>query len=217
MNFEKARILMVENQLRPNKINDSNILSIFNEIEKEKFLNNNLMNLAYSDLDLNLIENRGYLKNLHIAQLLQHSNIKKEDNILHIGGLTGYVTLILSKLSNYVYVIENDKILFKELEHNLNRLKLNNVQIINHDFKLGYKEKSPYDIIFVDCPTKNFSNNILDQLNPNLGRLIMVEKIKDELSRGIRITKNTNSFNKEILFDVFSKFSLFEHKEEFKF
>ena len=45
----------------------------------------------------------------------------------------------------------------------------------------------------------------------------MVEKIKDELSRGIRITKNTNSFNKEILFDVFSKFSLFEHKEEFKF
>ena len=108
MNFEKARILMVENQLRPNKINDSNILSIFNEIEKEKFLNNNLMNLAYSDLDLNLIENRGYLKNLHIAQLLQHSNIKKDDNILHIGGLTGYVTLILSKLSNYVYVIEID-------------------------------------------------------------------------------------------------------------
>ena len=40
----------------------------------------------------------------------KHSNIKKEDNILHIGGLTGYVTLILSKLSNYVYVIENENI-----------------------------------------------------------------------------------------------------------
>ena len=99
MNFQKARISMVENQLRPNKINDSNILNIFNEIEKEQFLNNDLMSLAYSDIDLNLIANRGYLKNLHLAQLVQHSNIKKGDNILHIGGLTGYVTLILSKLS----------------------------------------------------------------------------------------------------------------------
>ena len=37
MNFEysEARNLMVENQLRPNKINDKFILNLFNEIKKE--------------------------------------------------------------------------------------------------------------------------------------------------------------------------------------
>ena len=37
-NYQKARELMVENQLRPNKINDLNILNLFRKIPKEKFL-----------------------------------------------------------------------------------------------------------------------------------------------------------------------------------
>ena len=87
---------MIENQLRPNKISDPRIISIFHEIEKENFLENDFRGLAYSDVDINLTDNRGYLKNLHIAQLIQYSNITKNDKVLHIGGLTGYVTLILS-------------------------------------------------------------------------------------------------------------------------
>ena len=217
MNFEKARISMVENQLRPNKINDSHILNIFNEVEKEQFLDNDLISLAYSDVDLNLIDNRGYLKNLHIAQLIQYSNIQKEDNILHIGGLTGYVTLLLSKLSNFVYVVESDEVLLKKLAYNLSKLQINNVKIINNDFKLGYKDKSPYDLIFIDCPSKNFSINILDQLRSDSGRLIMIEKINEEVGKGVRITKNKYNYNKEILFDVFSNFILYEDKIDFLF
>ena len=217
MNFAKARNLMVENQLRPNKINDPKILSIFNEINKEQFLNNDLQSIAYSDVDLNLIGNRGYLKNLHIAQLIQHSNIKKEDKVLHIGGLTGYVTLLLSRLSDYLVVIENDKNLLKKLEENLNKLKLINVEIFNSDLKLGYKEKSPYDLIFIDCPINSFSNEILDQLNFKQGRLIAIEKINGDLGKGVRITKNNKNYNKEILFDAFSKLILYRHKEEFIF
>ena len=217
MNFEKARISMVENQLRPNKINNSNILNIFNEVAKEQFLSNDLINIAYSDIDINLIKNRGYLKNLHIAQLIKYSDIQKEDNILHIGGLTGYVTLLLSKLCKFVYVVENDKVLLKKLEDNLSKFQINNIQIINNDFKIGYKEKSPYNLIFIDCPSENFSKNILDQLHPNLGRLIMIEKINKEFGKGIRITKNKNNYNQEILFDVFSNFILYEHRIEFLF
>ena len=79
MNFKKVRNMMVENQLRPNKINNPKILSIFLEIEKENFLNHDLKEMAYSDVDINLIAKRGYLKNLHIAQLIQYSNIDKDE------------------------------------------------------------------------------------------------------------------------------------------
>ena len=62
--------------------------------------------------------------------------------MLHIGGLTGYVTLILSKLSDSVVVVENDVGLLRQLEENLSKFKITNVEIVNSDLKLGYKEKS---------------------------------------------------------------------------
>ena len=98
MKFEKARNIMVESQLRPNRISKPEILSIFMKIEKEMFLSNDLQEIAYSDVDIKVTAKRGYLKNLHIAQLIHHSHINKEDKILHIGALTGYVSSILSML-----------------------------------------------------------------------------------------------------------------------
>ena len=55
MNFEKARKMMVENQLRPNKVTNTEILGVFLTIQKEMFLNNDIKNIAYSDVDINLI------------------------------------------------------------------------------------------------------------------------------------------------------------------
>tara|TARA_Y100000590_G_scaffold202579_1_gene230035 strand:+ start:503 stop:1156 length:654 start_codon:yes stop_codon:yes gene_type:complete len=217
MNFEIARNVMVENQLRPNRITDSIIIDILNETPKEDFLTDDLKYIAYSDEDIELINKRGYLKNLHIAQLLQYSNITKKDKILHIGGLSGYVTSILSKLSNNVIVIENNDKLLNELKKNLKINNIENVEVINCNLEFGYLKKHPYDIIFIDCPIKSISNEILNQLNPNYGKLIMIEKINEELSKGIKITNIDNKFNKEILFDIFSKFTLFKEKDEFIF
>ena len=217
MNFQISRNLMIENQLRPNKINDSHIISIFQEIEKETFLENDLQNLAYSDVDINLIDNRGYLKNLHIAQLIQYSNITKKDKVLHIGGLTGYVTLILSKLSEHVIVIEDDENLYQQLKENLSKFNLQNVELIKNDLKLGYKEYAPYDVIFIDCLLNNFSDEILEQLNLNNGRLVTIEKIDSDLGKGICITKDKNNYKKEKLFDSFSKFTLYQNKKNFIF
>ena len=126
-NFQKSRHLMVENQLRPNKINDQVILELFLRVEKENFLHENQQNIAYSDLDIPIVERRGYLKNLHIAQLIQSSNIQENDKILHIGGLTGYVTLLLANLSNFIVCLEKNNNLFEKLKNNLLNLELNNI------------------------------------------------------------------------------------------
>ena len=96
--YSEARNLMVENQLRPNKINDTLILNLFNEIKKEEFLEDDSKFFSYNDSDIDLINNRGYLNNLNIAQLISKSEIKNNYKVLHIGGLTGYVSVILSKL-----------------------------------------------------------------------------------------------------------------------
>ena len=216
-NFQKSRHFMVENQLRPNKINDQVILELFLDIEKESFLNENQQNIAYSDLDIPIVEKRGYLKNLHIAQLIQFSNIKKNDKILHIGGLTGYVTLLLSKLSNNIICLENNIELFEKLKNNLLNLELNNIELHNMNLKEGYSNKAPYDLIFIDNPIKKISKIILEQINQKFGRIIMIEQINKSLSKAVRITKEHNNYNKKILFDVFSDFELYKIEEEFVF
>ena len=124
-NYQKARDLMVENQLRPNKIKDPIILNIFKKIPKESFLPEEIKGIPYSDLDINITTNRGYLKNLHIAQLINNAEINKKHKVLHLGALTGYVSTILAHLSMEVIAIETEEKLRIKLQKNINALSLN--------------------------------------------------------------------------------------------
>jgi Protein-L-isoaspartate carboxylmethyltransferase len=84
INFDKNREVMIENQLRPNKITNNIILDIFNKVSKENFISEDKLNICYSDQDITIKESRGYLKNLHLAQILKSAEIQNDDKVLHI-------------------------------------------------------------------------------------------------------------------------------------
>ena len=216
--LEKARNLMVENQLRPNRINDGIILDLFRNTKKEDFLRDDLKKIAYSDIDIDLIENRGYLKNLHIAQLIQGSEIKKNYKILHIGGLTGYISLILSNLCKELIVIENHEDLNLIIEekirdHNINK----NIKFYKSELNKGCAEEAPYDLIFIDNPIRDIPKILFNQLNADAGKIIMVKKIDQYLSQAHLITKKNDNYTDSYLFDIFTNYELYKHKGEFVF
>jgi len=217
LNYQRARDLMVENQLRPNKIKNPLILELFKEMPKENFMLEDEGVIPYSDADITLANNRGYLKNLHIAQLINSAEIQKHHIILHVGALTGYVTALLSNLCLKVYAIETDENLIIKLQENIKKLHLNNIEIVNGSFIYGYKSEELYDIIFIDSPIKKLNENIINQTSSDLGKIIMIKKENDYLSKAIKITKNNNNLSNEYLFDVFSKYELVSEREEFKF
>ena len=217
IDYQKNRELMVENQLRPNKINDPILLNLFREIPKEVFLSKENDKIAYFDIDIPLVSNRGYLKTLHIAQLIHHSEIKNNHKVLHIGSLTGYVTCILANICKKVVAIETDNQLNTILKNNLRNLEVDNVKIVNGSFKDGYEVDGPYDRIIIDLPINKVENKILDQLNPNLGTLLMIQKEKYDLNHAIKVTRDVNNYSKEYLFDVFSKYQLYKDIERFEF
>ena len=217
INFEKARNLMVENQLRPNKIKEKSLLNLFQTIPKEDFVPDTFKANCYFDKDLNILENRGYLKNLHLAQIINYANIQEKNNVLHIGGLTGYLSLIISKLCKKITILEEDKTIYENLNKNIEQLKIDNITIIETSLNDGYSVNSPYDIIIIDCPLYYLNNELIEQVNPKNGKLIYIEKVKDNLSKAYKITRNDNFKSKEYLFDVFSNFSIDQLSEEFKF
>ena len=52
MNLEKNREVMIENQLRPNKITNNDVLQVFMSTSKEKFISEDKINICYSDQDI---------------------------------------------------------------------------------------------------------------------------------------------------------------------
>ena len=215
--FEIARKNMVINQLRPNRIKEENILNLFQEIPKEKFLNNNLEKNCYLDKDLDLTSKRGYLKNLHLAQLLKYSDITKFDKVLHIGGLTGYLSVLISSLCNILYVIEDDKNFINILKNNIANSGRKNINILENKLLDGCDSKSPFDLIIIDGPLFTLKDNLTKQISRNGGRLVYIKIINDKLSKAYKNTRNDSSYSSEYLFDVMTKYQIQEKEEVFNF
>ena len=218
MDYQKARKFMVDNQIRPNNIQNNKILELFSSIEKENYIPEKYKDYAYFDDEINFDNNRSYLPNLHIAQLIQSANLNLSEKVLHIGSLTGYVTTILSNLVKDVVAIESAKDLFFTLERNIKKFNLNNVTPINDNYENGYMKNKPYDVIFIDSVTEFIPEIFYSQLNDSTGRILLIEKINSNLQKGVIITKNNTSYLKEYIFDSLLKSSpLFKLKEKFKF
>ena len=166
-NYQKARDLMVENQLRPNKIKEIDILDIFKQTPKENFVPKEYSSLTYSDMDILIKSNRGYLKNLHIAQLLKYAEIEKNHKILHLGAQTGYVSVLLSRICSEVYVVETDSENMLSLKKNINKMEIENIKIVNGSFREGYLSGAPYDRIIITAACSEIPLPLLDQLKEN--------------------------------------------------
>ena len=215
--FEIARKNMVINQLRPNKINEENILNIFQNTPKENYLDVSLGKNCYLDKDLNITDKRGYLKNLHLAQIIKYSEILPNDKVLHIGGLTGYFSTLISSLCEELHVVEENKELFKLLEHNINNTDTTNIHLFNHNLLDGLVDKAPFNLIIIDGPIFQLTDNLKKQLVINGGRLIYIKKIYDNLGKAYKIIRNENLYSSEYLFDVMSSYQIQEQQEDFKF
>ena len=215
--FEIARKNMVVNQLRPNKINEENILQIFENIPKENYLDVSLGKNCYLDNNLDITEKRGYLKNLHLAQIIKYSKILPNDKVLHIGGLTGYFSALISSLCKELHVVEENRELFKLLEHNINNTNNTNISLFNHNLLDGLSDKAPFSLIIIDGPIFNITDKLKNQLAMNGGRLIYIKKIYDNLGKAYKIIRNEDLYSSEYLFDVMSSYQIQEQQEDFKF
>ena len=216
MNLEKNREVMIENQLRPNKITNSDVLQAFMNTSKEQFISEDKINICYSDQDIFIKDRRGYLKNLHLAQILHFADIKNNEKVLHIGGLTGYLSVLISKLCNKIYVTDNDQSFVDNIIKNFSNNEVTNGKVFMEEFSEGLKSEGLYDLIVIDCPQYNFNLNLLNQVNVG-GRIIYIEKINEELSKAYKMIKYEDNYSKVFLFDVFSNFYLTKQEEGFNF
>ncbi|HTO32011.1 MAG TPA: protein-L-isoaspartate O-methyltransferase [Pararhizobium sp.] len=178
MDFEAARIKMVDNQIRTTDVTSHAVLSAFLSVPREEFVPDRMKALAYIDTDVELsdepaIERRYLMEPSPMAKLLQLAAIAKSDRVLEIGSGTGYGAAILAQLADTVVALESDGALAAQASETLARLGYSSVVVVNGDLEQGHTAAAPYDVIFVHGAVETVPSALCEQLAEG-GRLVAV-------------------------------------------
>ena len=201
--FQKMKENMILGQFLPGMIKGESLLNAFNQVDREKYLPNNLKHLAYSDNSIK-VENERYLVSPYsLAKMIEKSEINSKDVVLLVGSGYGYESAILSKISSTVMALEEDSNFHKQAEKNLKNNLIDNVVNINDRLSLGCEKYSPFDIIIILGSLNRPSENLLNQLSNN-GKLMICESFNANLdeSKLFVYTRINKSIYKEFICDL---------------
>jgi protein-L-isoaspartate(D-aspartate) O-methyltransferase len=178
--YASARTLMVDGQVRPNKVTDARIISAMRRLPRERFLPAELAPLAYADEDVTLPGGRALMEPMVIARLLQIASPKPGENALVVAAGAGYGASVLAACGVQVTAVEEDETLMA-----LGRAVLPEVapavRLQSGKLEKGWKTGAPYDLVLIEGAVEIVPDTIAAQLRRPGGRLVTV------LSSGGRI------------------------------
>jgi len=202
MDFELARGLMIDGQLKPNQVNDPRILDAFRVVPRELFVPSSLKGVAYVDEDIEVAPGRYLLEPMVLARMIQAANPGPRDVALDIACGTGYSAALLAQLAGAVVAVEEDQELVDRATGTLLDLRYDSVVVVKSPLTQGWAEQAPYDVIVINGMVEDVPQALLDQLNEN-GRLVAVENMRG-VGKAMLYIKEGGIIGRRELFDAAS-------------
>lgn len=162
--FETARRNMVDCQIRPTKVTDKRVLEAFGRIPREAFVDSKRRALAYVDEDLPVEGGRCMMEPMVLARLVQALEVEPSDNVLVLGGGTGYATAIMSSLAASVIMLETRNELAEHAQETLVSVGIDNAVAIQGDLVKGFPQDGPYEHILIEGAVDGVPQAILEQI-----------------------------------------------------
>jgi len=216
MDYSEARLNMVENQIRTNRVTDALVIEAMNTLPREAFVGAGQEGIAYIDEDIQIAPGRYLMEPMVLARLLQAAEVRESDVVLDIGCGTGYAAAVLSRLANTVVALESDAALAAQATQTLSTLEIDTVAVVEGALQDGYPKQAPYDVIFFGGAVSDVPAAIAGQLAEN-GRLVAVTH-KKGVGTGTLITNHRGVLSRRELFDAATPFLPgFEPAPEFVF
>lgn len=201
MDHARARANMVENQLRPNRIDELRLLAAMQDVPRERFVPKTWRGVAYADEDLILPEGRYLIEPLAFARLVQTARIGPEDVVLVLGCTTGYAGAVLSRLAATVILVQPDETAAKRIESLMDELGVDNVVVtLGEDPLAGHPSEAPFDIILLAGALAEVPPALSEQLAEG-GRLVAVID-HGNVGKGTLFTRLHGVVGRRILFDA---------------
>jgi protein-L-isoaspartate(D-aspartate) O-methyltransferase len=169
--FDRARKLMVDNQLRTSGITDRRVLAAMGEVPRERFVPEVRRPLAYIDDAIGVGAGRKLAAPAPFAKLVQLAEIETGDHVLDLGCANGYSAAVLGRLAGSVVAVESDASLAAEARSTLAATGVTNVTIADGPLETAGKGQGPYDVIVLEGAVTAVPEALFAQLKPG-GRLV---------------------------------------------
>ena len=171
--FETARKMMVDCQIRPSKVTSQSVLDAFSTVPREAFVGKAQRAIAYVDEDLPLPGGRCLMEAMVLARLVQALDLKPDDNVLVVGAASGYGTAIIAHLAGSVIAVETRAQLVEKAQETLVAHGIDNAAVIKSRLVDGYADEGPYDRILIEGGIEMVPQSLLEQLAPS-GKLAAI-------------------------------------------
>jgi len=103
---EVAKFNMIEQQIRPWEVLDSQVLAVINEVDRRDFIQDKYKGLAYADCQIPIGTGATMLPPIIEGRMLQSLLIESDDSILEVGSGCGFITACLAKLGGQVLSLD---------------------------------------------------------------------------------------------------------------
>ncbi len=202
MNFEQARFNMIEQQLRPGKVLNPDVLEMLFMVKREEFVPPAHRRLAFADTQIPLEGDSGACMFAPIVEALalQALAMKKHENVLEVGTGSGYMAALLGAHADHVWSIEIDPRLAATARENLRRAGVTNVSVEVGNGLSGLSAHAPFDAIMISGSVDKVPQVLLDQLKPD-GRLFAIEGVAPAMQAAL-YTQAGDSFRRVAIFET---------------
>ena len=199
LSYAGQRRKMVEEQLGDRGIEDLRLLQVMSRVPRHLFTLDSLQHRAYGDTPLPIGENQTISQPYIVARMTEAIVTSGPlETVLEIGTGCGYQTAIIAQLAKKVYTIERIKPLLDRAKANIKSLRLRNTDFKHDDGSLGWEQKAPFDAIIATAAPQEVPNELLQQLNPQGGRLVIPVGGDDRQELKL-ITRNEDDFSETFL------------------
>jgi len=164
MNIEQARFNMIEQQIRPWNVLDTEILELLHVVKREQFVPAAYQNLAFADVEIPLPGGDVMLAPKFEARTLQELNVKKHESVLEIGTGSGYMAALLAHRGAKVTSVEINPENRVLAQKNLAKAGIQNVTVEEGNGALGWDKGAPYDVIVISGALEVLPEAILKQV-----------------------------------------------------
>lgn len=198
MDFAKARLNMVDGQLRPNKVTDAALLAAMGEVPREAFLSAERRALAYADEDVPVGPGRWLMEPMVFARLVQAAEVGEGTRVLLVAAGVGYGAAVLARCGARVVALEAPGVMPASVQ----RL-MGGAMAVSGKVTEGWPADAPYDVILIEGAVEHVPPALEAQLAEG-GRLVTVIAAPRRfvLGRAVRRVRIAGTVTEVPLFDA---------------
>lgn len=179
---------MVATQIAARGIRSPEVLDAMRAVPREEFVPEHLKKLAYQDSPLPIGSGQTISQPHVVALMIEALALKGGENVLEVGGGSGYAAAVLGRIAGTVCSIERIEQLATSARERLAALGYDNVEMRYGDGTRGCPDKAPFDAIVVAAGTPEIPSALKQQLKIG-GRLVIPVGRNDHFQHLVRITR----------------------------